>query len=427
MPTSQELNYILTSGDNLLKISPFTLDAGQSRSISTDVASGSEISLIADQEVGHPFGEQVFAVANCTGDESQYIEVFNGREVNESPSLVSVCTANIGSYNPNDKSAIPSGWGDEHFIPSGQSLDYKIRFQNTGTDTAFTVVIRDTIVGELDMATFNAGMSSHDYTVSIEEENILIFTFDNILLPDSTTNLIESNGYVDFSINQISDNIPGTKIENTAAIFFDFNEAIITNTVFQTIETPITYSMSSVILCANETYDGINYTKDTMLSILHESPLLDSFEIVDIKVLPVDFISTTVDVEHGEIINNTPLFSDTTILESYNNSFGCDSRIVVNYVLDQINSVNLLDESDWEIIPNPTNGDIFIKSRQTFLNELYQVSVSNITGAKVYENMHKLSANESILLNLNEIPASAYFLSVSSEEGIFTEKIVINP
>lgn len=73
--------------------------------------------------------------------------------------------------------------------------------------------------------------ASHPYTWSIAEENILVFTFNNILLPDSTTNEIASQGFISFSIQQQKDLPIGTVFENKAAIYFDFNTPIITNTV----------------------------------------------------------------------------------------------------------------------------------------------------------------------------------------------------
>jgi len=59
----------------------------------------------------------------------------------------------------------------------------------------------------------------------------LVFHFENILLPDSTVNEPASHGFVQFRINQLTDNPIGTVIENTADIYFDLNKAIVTNTV----------------------------------------------------------------------------------------------------------------------------------------------------------------------------------------------------
>jgi hypothetical protein len=58
------------------------------------------------------------------------------------------CSAIIMAIDPNDKIATPAGAG--HDIPKDTTLDYMIRFQNTGNDTAFHVIIRDTLSSLLD-------------------------------------------------------------------------------------------------------------------------------------------------------------------------------------------------------------------------------------------------------------------------------------
>lgn len=145
------------------------------------------------------------------------------------PSEAIVCRENVGAYDPNDKNGYPLGYGADNNIAKGTELLYAIRFQNTGTDTAFNVVIRDTISAALDLATFKAGSSSHDYTVSIDSQRVVTFTFANIMLPDSNVNLLASQGVVNFTIDHAADLVEGDLITNEAAIYFDFNEPIITN------------------------------------------------------------------------------------------------------------------------------------------------------------------------------------------------------
>ncbi len=143
-----------------------------------------------------------------------------------------------GSYDPNDKAVSPKGIGPLGLIePEETLLHYNIRFQNTGTDTAFTVVIRDTIDANLNLSSINLLPSDHPYSMSAEG-NILEFTFNDILLPDSTTNEPESHGFVMFNIHLKEALEPGTQIRNRAGIYFDFNEPIITNTTLNTVAFP---------------------------------------------------------------------------------------------------------------------------------------------------------------------------------------------
>ncbi|MEZ4934935.1 MAG: T9SS type A sorting domain-containing protein [Saprospiraceae bacterium] len=61
------------------------------------------------------------------------------------------------------------------------------------------------------------------------------FIFDEIMLPDSNVNEPASHGFVKFRIKQKRDLPLNTKIFNKAAIYFDYNEPIITNTTLHTI------------------------------------------------------------------------------------------------------------------------------------------------------------------------------------------------
>lgn len=140
-----------------------------------------------------------------------------------------------GSYDPNEKEVEPKGTGPNGNIPNGETLNYTIHFQNTGTDTAFTVTVQDTLSSNLDVNTFQITGSSHPVITELEGTGNLKFTFYNILLPDSNTNLAMSEGYVSYKIKAIN-NLPlGSQIENTGYIYFDFNAPVITNTTLNTI------------------------------------------------------------------------------------------------------------------------------------------------------------------------------------------------
>ena len=134
------------------------------------------------------------------------------------------------AYDPNDKRARTStGLSDEvYFIDQDEWIDYVIRFQNTGTDTAFSVVVTDTLPATLDPATIEVGAASHAMSWNLTGHGILRFNFPNILLPDSNVNEPLSHGFVGFRIRPRLPIEPGTLIENTANIYFDFNPPVIT-------------------------------------------------------------------------------------------------------------------------------------------------------------------------------------------------------
>ena len=136
----------------------------------------------------------------------------------------------VGSFDPNDKRATTSSRASEdlYVIDQDEWIDYTIRFQNTGTFAAEFVVITDTLPAELDMLTFQQGVASHPFNVLFKPGRIVEWRFDNIMLPDSTSDEPGSHGLVKFRIRPNLPLLPGTTISNTAYIFFDFNEPVIT-------------------------------------------------------------------------------------------------------------------------------------------------------------------------------------------------------
>ncbi|HEY0976692.1 MAG TPA: T9SS type A sorting domain-containing protein [Flavobacteriales bacterium] len=147
------------------------------------------------------------------------------------------CYPVVNSYDPNDKAVTPQGTGPMGAIDPGvRTLDYLIRFQNTGNAPAFNVFIDDTLDTDLDLAGLQVMGHSHPMELDIREGRVLRFRFDDIMLPDSANDEPNSHGFVAYRIPIRSDAAPGTVITNTAHIFFDLNPAVITNTTINTIE-----------------------------------------------------------------------------------------------------------------------------------------------------------------------------------------------
>ncbi len=192
--------------------------------------------------------------------------------------LVAYTDTVIGSYDPNDKQVSPA-FGPEGYVLPGEQLAYTVRFQNTGTDTAFTVRITDTLDLNLDINSFKMLGASHAYSVSIDDHREVTWTFNNILLADSNTNEPASHGYVRYTIDQVPGLVDFTVIENTAAIFFDFNEPVITNTTLTTINSATDLDaalhFSGLKVWPNPAASAVNIRFDNPSGQLHEVSLLD--------------------------------------------------------------------------------------------------------------------------------------------------------
>lgn len=142
-----------------------------------------------------------------------------------------------GSYDPNNKTVSPEGDLSVNTVAAGLDLKYTINFQNTGSDTAFTVVITDTMSTLLDLTTFELLSSSHPVVINLQGRQIW-FRFYNINLPDSNVNELLSHGNIRYRIRPLNTCQPGDIISNTASIYFDFNQPVITNTTNNEVVLP---------------------------------------------------------------------------------------------------------------------------------------------------------------------------------------------
>jgi uncharacterized repeat protein (TIGR01451 family) len=129
----------------------------------------------------------------------------------------------VAAYDPNNKLV---SW--EKVSQWGGRLSYQINFQNLGNDTAWRVIVVDTLPAQVKPTTFEFVGSSHSVEY-VMQNGIVHFIFDNIRLADSASSAEASKGHVQFSI-EMEDQLAITdSIKNRAHIFFDFQPAVITN------------------------------------------------------------------------------------------------------------------------------------------------------------------------------------------------------
>ena len=133
-----------------------------------------------------------------------------------------------GSFDPNDKTEIHGGQLTPLAYSNNEYLQYLIRFQNTGTDTAFFITVKDTFDTKFDLSTIDVLAASHHYNFKLEK-NVATWDFKFIKLADSTTNKLESHGYILFKVKPKTGLSVGDAFSNKAAIYFDYNLPVITN------------------------------------------------------------------------------------------------------------------------------------------------------------------------------------------------------
>ena len=185
------------------------------------------------------------------------VNVSTAVDINLANNTLSQCFQVVNSYDPNAKEVYP-----KYISRNGDWLTYTVHFQNTGNDTAYDVIVRDTLSSFVDANSFQFLASSHEKKIIQIKGNAVAITFPNINLVDSATNPAGSQGWFQFKVKTKSTLPLLTNINNTAFIYFDFNPAIKTNTATTVVE-PL----------------GINETENASVLQLYPNPNNGSFTL----------------------------------------------------------------------------------------------------------------------------------------------------
>jgi len=296
----------------------FKLAKGDSLRL-TIPANGRTLRLEADERPDHP--RKSMTSLTFEGCKANVNDVASTGFVNQFPQddpepEVSIdCKLIRDSYDPNEKEVSPIGTTSERFTPTNAELKYMISFQNTGTDTAYTVIITDTLDKNLDISTLEIGAASHKYnfTVSGKGQPVLIWTFNNIKLPDSTKNKIASNGFLSYSIKALPGLPLKTQIKNFADIVFDYNDPVRTKTTTNTLyDVPLIVD-PTVRLNTNEVILATEEEKELQSIEVYPNPSEGTFTI--------DFSKGNQILKSVEVLNaqGQSIYLDKSFSNSKNN------------------------------------------------------------------------------------------------------------
>ena len=202
-------NASVTNNGTALLLSPGVLTPGQK--------GGFNVTFVVS--INAVMNEMIKTKATITGGTDICIDSIYSRVVN--------------SLDPNDKYATPKLTLQQ--VTAGNYINYIIRFQNTGTASALNIFLTDTLSALVQANTLQMIEASHACKIT-QNNNKLLFEFLNINLPDSNSNEPASHGYVRFRIKPLPSLILTTVVPNKASIYFDFNQAVLTNTATTTVD-----------------------------------------------------------------------------------------------------------------------------------------------------------------------------------------------
>jgi uncharacterized repeat protein (TIGR01451 family) len=323
-----------------------------------------------------------------------------------------------GSFDPNDKTEANAGVITPDQVSNGEYLNYTIRFQNMGTDTAFKITVRDTLESRLDWSSLQMVAASHAYQLSIEDGNKLTWQFDNIKLPYSGIDEPNSHGYIAYRIRPKPTVMAGQTIINTAGIYFDYNLPVATNAAktLVMVLSPLPVTLTSFKAALNG--DVVNVTWKTSLE-----ENIKQFE-VERSANGVDFI-TIGTVRPGQ---TSYLFTDQQPLTGFNYYRLKMVDIDGAYKHSPVVLVNVKNEASIisSLYPNPGNGNIQLKLQGVIEGNVL-VQVIDLQGrplvTRQYGVQHTGEFKTPIVLS--GLSKGTYVLRITVNDKTYLHKLLI--
>jgi uncharacterized repeat protein (TIGR01451 family) len=301
-------------------------------------------------------------------------------------------------------------------------MEYLIQFQNTGTDTAYQIVIVDTLSSLFHYATFNLLSNSHPATWQLSPRGTLTLTFKNINLLDSLHNEPRSHGYFKYEIKLKDTIATGTALSNTAAIYFDYNAPVLTNASTHYIgqdylrnclikptstialtgcrTSTLTFTANPTNAGANPTYQWFKNTSTTPIATTRTYTTTDT---------------TTGNKFYCKVTISSELCSEYT-------TFTTDT-IKVNCFGVATSDLGIVQHLG--IYPNPNDGTFQV--RMTLAQpSMVGLSVVNMLGQVLYVRESDLLGGEAVMdIGLSSLPQGIYFLVAKVGTQVTSRKLVI--
>ncbi len=349
-------------------------------------------------------------------------QVLNKKDTLPLNNVDSVKLTVTGAFDPNDKTVLPEGK-----IPFFTTeLDYLIRFQNTGTDTAFKVVVRDTLPYNLEPLSIKSIVASHPYVLSIKN-NILTFTFDKILLPDSNVNERASHGFIRFKIKPIKDLYYGGSIQNKAAIFFDFNDPIITNIANSELIKPKVFINQAQSLCEGDAYNGKKYFTSTTRFDTLWSQRYDTIITTQITVNPLINIFKDTTIKRSQLFLDKTWNEGDKAMARVKALSGCDT--IMNYTIHILSTATAelpTEFNSFIMYPNPATDYLSISYEIKKATKV-EISLYNMMGQKL-KNLSILQQNTEgvhhISNDLKDVQSGSYQVGIKTESGTVYKRFI---
>ncbi len=319
------------------------------------------------------------------------------RELDTTDNVINSCRGTRVARDPNNKiPVIKSSISEEDFIDKTNQIHYTINFQNEGQAPARDVYILDQLSARLNWETMDIRQASHPMSVSMTNDGLVRFDFKDIVLPEKAVDEEGSKGFVRFTIYPKEDLQIGEEIQNTAGIYFDLNDPVITNTAISRLVKPTNkygfYDISTDVYPANT---GLAEGQGRYLF----------YDPVKLKAIPKPGYDFEYWVENG-VVQGAQAEHFFTAKK--------DKRYTAYFIKKSASSITSADVR-FNISPNPASDKILIEVPINL--KAYSVRILTVEGRYVteYANPKEIS--------VISLPRGLYFIELRSEGVTKVEKL----
>jgi hypothetical protein len=238
--------------------------------------------------------------------------------------------------------------------------------------------------------------ASHPMSVTMTNDGLVRFNFKDIILPEKAVDEEGSKGFVRFTIYPKSDLQIGEEIRNTAGIYFDLNDPVITNTAISRLVKPTDkygfYDISAEVYPANT---GLAEGQGRYLF----------YDPVKLKAIPKPGYEFEYWVENG-VVQGSQAEHFFTAKK--------DKRYTAYFIKKSASSIANADVR-FNISPNPASDKISIEVPANL--KAYSVRILTVEGRYITEYTNPKEISLAIL------PRGLYFIELRSEGVNKVEKL----
>jgi hypothetical protein len=197
-------------------------------------------------------------------------------------------------------------------------------------------------------------------------------------------------------------------------------------TVFEQYEINI-----DMAICEGESFEigDSSYTQEGMYEYLFSTVEgCDSLISLNLQILPAFATSIDTALEHGGGFYNGVFYdTDTSIVENYIASNGCDSIINIDIAINPLGVALPPGIKSFTLLPNPASDKVYIQIGLDEALEL-RLDVFNVLGKKIDEFSFQSQlprGNRNVEIRTKQLSVGTYFFHFQTKQGNFTKRLVI--